>query len=904
MSSSSWSKWDLHIHTPLSIVNQYAGEDVWEKFICALEELPNEFKVIGINDYIFLDGYKKVVEEKKKGRLANIDLILPVIELRLDKFGGSNSHLSRVNYHIIFSNQIDAEVIESQFLAALCSKYRLTPQYDGFKSSGLWSAVPTRKSVEELGQMIINSVPDEEKKNYKSPLVEGFNNLCLSLNDVQEILGSPTFLDRVVTAVGKTEWADVKWNDQAIADKKNIINSADLVFMSAESDIKCKDARDVLTASKVNNNLLDCSDAHYFPDSKEKDRIGKCFTWIKSEPTFEGLRQAIFEYGSRVSISLLPPLEPIYQIKKVQLNFPLDTKLERENIAEYFCYRGVHEFSFSPYLTCLVGGRGVGKSTLLHLMSEKLNPGNSEFFKGKRLTPANANIRECVEVSGISEAGVVEFLQQNEIEQFAADHRRLTAAILARLKKLDNSNEFEEIQLALSSSRESIKTHKEILKTENDFKEQLEISQSELVTQKGVVDSFQSVEYKKINDNLNVLNAKLQNLLASKKQLQDLFESINDFVDEYWLEEDELKEQDNPYAKQIQLIVEGVKKLTVQAQDDPALKASDVSISKIQTDIDIARDGLSEYLKSRGLSSENLGDVSRAAGRIAVLEREIPALSKKIDGLKGKLEKFSNNRSVVSRYTSLISNLLTPINISLSSQSEDVKAIELRYEFDEDSFNESVIELIAKSISSKDGRSQRTDFVKDKLSRVNFLALGDQQKFLLSISEEDQSVVAKSLRDYYGEKINYDLLKLDVETLVRDVDHFWNIRILYDGKSIQDSSFGQRCTAVIVVLILLGNTPIVIDEPEAHLDSSLIAKYLVDLIKVRKNHRQIIFATHNANLVVNGDSELVHCLFMNGENVSNSIETTIENLKNREHLLALEGGLKAFLRRERRYSGQ
>jgi hypothetical protein len=59
---SLWRKWDLHVHTPYSIHQQYgAGEndEIWEKFISDLENLPSDFKVLGINDYIFLDGYKK-----------------------------------------------------------------------------------------------------------------------------------------------------------------------------------------------------------------------------------------------------------------------------------------------------------------------------------------------------------------------------------------------------------------------------------------------------------------------------------------------------------------------------------------------------------------------------------------------------------------------------------------------------------------------------------------------------------------------------------------------------------------------------------------------------------------------------------------------------------------------------
>jgi hypothetical protein len=63
---SVWLKWDLHVHTPDSLVHHYGGADadVWCKFIDAPSKLPPEFKVLAINDCIFLDGYKKVLAAK------------------------------------------------------------------------------------------------------------------------------------------------------------------------------------------------------------------------------------------------------------------------------------------------------------------------------------------------------------------------------------------------------------------------------------------------------------------------------------------------------------------------------------------------------------------------------------------------------------------------------------------------------------------------------------------------------------------------------------------------------------------------------------------------------------------------------------------------------------------------
>jgi predicted ATP-dependent endonuclease of OLD family len=100
---------------------------------------------------------------------------------------------------------------------------------------------------------------------------------------------------------------------------------------------------------------------------------------------------------------------------------------------------------------------------------------------------------------------------------------------------------------------------------------------------------------------------------------------------------------------------------------------------------------------------------------------------------------------------------------------------------------------------------------------------------------------------------------------------------------------------------MTGMKPLLIDEPEAHLDNRLIAEYLVNLIKEKKSERQIIFATHNANFVINGDAELIHILEIPKNSLFTRIEsTTIENLKYRSSLMKLEGGEEAFRRRDRK----
>jgi len=73
-------------------------------------------------------------------------------------------------------------------------------------------------------------------------------------------------------------------------------------------------------------------------------------------------------------------------------------------------------------------------------------------------------------------------------------------------------------------------------------------------------------------------------------------------------------------------------------------------------------------------------------------------------------------------------------------------------------------------------------------------------------------------------------------------------------------SVGQRCTAILALALATGTDPIVIDQPEDEIDNEFIYTELVPLLRRAKERRQVIVATHNPNLPVNGDAELICAL--------------------------------------------
>lgn len=373
---STWKKWDLHVHTPASIVHHYPGgqDAAWEAFISDLEALPPEFKVVGINDYVFVDGYERVLRAKREqGRLQNLDLILPVVKLRLDKFGGvvqrtkdglSESNWSRINLHVIF-DEVEPALIRDQFLSAITRHYKLMPEARDHEAR--WGGVITRENLRALGEAIIAAAPDDQKSSYGDPLTEGFNSLNVSLEKVKEALNTPFFERRHLLAIGKTEWDSLRWSNHTIADKRSVINEADLVFTAAESPAAYGKARKSLAEANVNDVLLDCSDAHWLSGGKDKDRIGNCFTWIKADATFAGLVQAIREFSNRVYVGDNPPKRQL--VERHRTKYVSSVRVKKKPGSSLRDPWFDVDMPLNSDLVAIIGNKGSGKSALSDIIA-------------------------------------------------------------------------------------------------------------------------------------------------------------------------------------------------------------------------------------------------------------------------------------------------------------------------------------------------------------------------------------------------------------------------------------------------------------------------------------------------------------------------------------------------------
>jgi len=125
---------------------------------------------------------------------------------------------------------------------------------------------------------------------------------------------------------------------------------------------------------------------------------------------------------------------------------------------------------------------------------------------------------------------------------------------------------------------------------------------------------------------------------------------------------------------------------------------------------------------------------------------------------------------------------------------------------------------------------------------------------------------------------------------------------------VEALSTGQKATAVLLLLLLESDAPLIVDQPEDDLDNRFITEGIVPRIREEKRRRQFIFSTHNANIPVLGDAELIVGLSAAGETDAGQVSIapehsgSIDRRSVRELVEEiLEGGREAFERRRRKY---
>ena len=617
---------------------------------------------------------------------------------------------------------------------------------------------------------------------------------------------------------------------------------------------------EILRGWELNSNifsLIKSSDAHHASET------GTVFTWIKSNPTYEGLKQIIYDPKSRISIEEQEPVKPTNIIDSITFNIPKDTTItvEQNNGAyknEKFCFAGVKStYYLSTYFSCFICGRGTGKSTILNFLGQySNNPSSSEGFWEKIQPSINTKDFANFSFEGVQS---FEFIGQNEVESFATNIEAFTNAIYERANLLNN--EILSIhERKLSKLLNSIVSFKQLVEDLNKFILDKDSKEKEKKILENSIKLTESIKYKEIADKIKINSHNKQLLEEWRIKIDELRGAINILFQEYFSASSdekekvvEVKQREESIIREYQVAFEKVKEnieSALQILNEKNFGKQKQDEDRLIQNISEEETELSKLLKEAGLSEENIlqiksapqktiqinNTLSRINEAIKLKNTELNNYKKILDNLK--VARLDFEKAIKESIKPLISTLETQVK---DNEKEDVKNIGLNYFFDEQLAWENIADEFYSYFSIKYKATEKSVHVKDYIIIHKKIFSSNHNKIKdLLLSEKQRKEYLKFLDTIFKEIYNFKVFETIRDKHLNDVSNYKRIQVLYDGKDIEQASFGQKCTAVMVILLLFGNYPLIIDEPEAHLDSSLIANYLVPLIKQKKNKRKTI----------------------------------------------------------------
>jgi len=319
----------------------------WNSFYDALAEVTPPAAVLGVTDYLSIENYKKVSAHWASGRMPGVELVLPNLEFRITP---ETRRTKGINIHLLVSQRDPGHVANIE--AAL---QRLTFVYQGQQYSC------TENDLTRLGQQAKPSIVDP-RKAYE----EGVNQFKVDYSRFVEWYDKEGWLKSnslVGVAAKSGDGISGLAHDGGFrAVREEIQRFADFFFSANVGDrsywLGCgADAIEQLVERYGGTKpCVAGSDAHSASQIRNQDP--QRFCWIKADPTFEGLRQIIFEPEERVHIGEHPPTryDQSAIIRRVTVSDPCD-------------WFGDKTVPLNEGLNCIIGERGSGKTALADMIA-------------------------------------------------------------------------------------------------------------------------------------------------------------------------------------------------------------------------------------------------------------------------------------------------------------------------------------------------------------------------------------------------------------------------------------------------------------------------------------------------------------------------------------------------------
>lgn len=918
---SEWRKWDLHLHAPGTHLSDDYGlsEEAWERYCEILAE--SDVSVLGIADYFSFDGFFACREHFSRLHPNVRKVLLPNLELRLNE--SVNRDAQDIDVHLILRPDLDSATAElllrelkteltdpTSGRALSCADLNTTAHFEG--------ATVTRANLESAIAATFGK--GRPRTDRVLLLVPANNSGIRAASGRQRKANLADTIDRMADAIFGSE-----------------VNTNYFLDPNRTEDASLVVAKPVFSGCDAHS--LDQL-KHWLGKEITVPDNRKTVTWVKADPTFEGLLQTLAEPEARVRIQTTrpDPKEPYKYLSAVRFSgtddFPSEIPLNQN-------------------LVSIIGSRSSGKSALLAYIAHAIDPQHTEAQQlaaeptatAKTIGPAPgktwgsvADI-ECTVAWGEPNAktGRVIYIPQNSLYAISERPEEITAKIQPTLYRLDldfkaaHQQMRAEIQTANETIRNGVTEWFRILaaldaasRTLHDLgdRDAIEHTRDNLsgriasLREASSLTQDESETYQQLVDQLGVIAVRLRNIEAETQQLaphltvhpDETYSArpsvgveiraappVADLPGDLQPEiTDLLGETATGLAASVQqILVDYQVGLDTEAskvrEREATLRADNADlISKNRANAEIetlvtSRKTQDEALVAIEAEAKNIAELkANRANEITQIEQAIAERTAVIDRLQ---ETFSSKPRVLQPMTFGFERQLSPT--AQESLSERVNRKETGPFFDRD--------------------SSRLDIEACQASPADFLEAIRSGKQKIRSGQETENVSADAL------------------TATPEVRFYAEIEGDRVG-GFSPSSMTPGKQALFALTLILNESeeawPLLIDQPEDDLDSRSIYDVLVTYLAVRKTERQIIMVSHNANLVIGADSEQVIVANRHGVDRQNacgqafdyftgSLEHTRERAESavvfevggiREHACdILDGGEDAFRKRKEKY---